>query len=306
MTSSLKERFFWHGNRLLLRNLWLLNFTGGRVTVVDQFSTPGDTLKAATISRIVKQRFPRLKLNLTTRNPDLVETDPAVDELNGPKGFCHVAFEYLGLVDSRGEEGNVLAGTLGQVGIRNYDYQARVHLRSEEIEAARKRLGPVRRPVVSINVMSKELVKVWGLDSWRELVERLRMDFTLVQIGDGKEPVFPGVLSFAGKLTKRESMAMIAMARVHVGPDSFLMHAANGLDVPSVIIYGGSRPAGCLGYLGNRNLYVHLECSPCWLHTTKGENCTHEMKCMRMISVDQVHAAVLELAGAQKERVPTG
>jgi ADP-heptose:LPS heptosyltransferase len=303
--SSLSTKFAWHGNRLLLRNLWLLNGVAGRLTVVDQFSTPGDTVMCGTICRTLKARFPRLRLNVITRNPDLLECDPAIDELNGAKGFCHLAFEYLGILDGRANEGNVLASTLGQVGIRDYEYKARIHLRPAEIEAARHRLGPVDLPVVSINVMSKELVKVWRMDSWQELVRRLQETFTLIQIGDDKEPAFPGVRSFGGTLTKRESMAMIALAKVHIGPDSFLMHAANGLDVPSVIIYGGSRPAACLGYPGNRNLYVQLECSPCWLHTTKNEHCPHEMKCMALIGVDEVHQAVMEQFRGQGPAVET-
>jgi ADP-heptose:LPS heptosyltransferase len=290
----LSTKFAWHGNRLILRNLWLLNTVAGRLTVVDQFSTPGDTVMCGTICRAVKARFPRLRLNVITRNPDLLECDPAIDELNGPKGFCHLAFEYLGILEGRASKGNVLAPTLGAVGIREFKYKARIFLRPEELEAARRRLGPVDRPIVSINVMSKELAKVWRMDYWQELIRRLQEKFTLIQIGDDKEPSFPGVRSFGGKLSKRESMALIALAKVHVGPDSFLMHAANGVDVPSVIIYGGSRPAACLGYAENRNLYVQLECSPCWLHTTRNEHCPHEMKCMTMISVDEVHQAVIE------------
>ncbi len=84
------------------------------------------------------------------------------------------------------------------------------------------------------------------------------------------------------------------------------MHAANGVDVPSVIIYGGSRPPGCLGYAENVNLYVDIECAPCWLHDSHGDKCPFAVKCMPMITPEMVLAAVktkLEASsGSSKEQ----
>jgi ADP-heptose:LPS heptosyltransferase len=292
--SILYKKVSWHINRWLLRRLWILNAIDGRITVIDHFGTPGDTLLAATVCRIIKKNYPRLRINCATHNPDVLQEDPELTEINGNTGFCSVRFEYLGLVDSKATSTNVLASTLHQLGIRHYDYKARVYLTEQEREAARQRV-PANETIISINIMSKELVKVWRMDGWRELVSRLQSEFTIIQVGDDKEPFLPGVISFGGKLTRRESMAVIGTASIHIGPDSFLMHAANGLDVPSVIIYGGSRPAACLGYRENKNLYVQIGCSPCWLHDSMGQLCMHEMECMNMISVDQVYAAVLEI-----------
>jgi ADP-heptose:LPS heptosyltransferase len=300
--SSLKGRLAWHANRILLHNLWLLNALGGRLTVEDLFGAPGDTLLTAILCRSLKQNYPRLRINVVTKNADVVQHDPHMDELNGPVGFCHLQFEYLGILEEKASEPNILAPILSDVGILHYEYKARVYLREEEIAAARQRLPETGRPIVTINVMSKEQVKVWRLQSWQELVARLVKDFTVVQLGDATEPAFPEVISFGGKLNKRESMAMLSLARVHVGPDSFLMHAANGLDVPSVIIYGGSRPPSCLGYAANQNLYVQLDCSPCWLHNTRGETCPHDMRCMDLISVDSTYSAVLAQAQLAKAK----
>jgi ADP-heptose:LPS heptosyltransferase len=304
MLNDLGRKIEWHGNRWLLRNLWLLNATSGRLTVEDQFGAPGDTLLTASICRIIKRHFPRLRINCITKNADVIHDDPCLTELNGPAGFCHLKFEYLGILEDRASEPNILAPSLADVGIRDYEYKARVYLRPEEVEEARQRLPDLSRPIITINVMSKEEVKVWRLDRWAELVGHLVREFTVVQLGDDKEPIFPGVIPFGGKLSKRESMAMLSLASVHIGPDSFLMHAANGLDVPSVIIYGGARPPSCLGYKENKNLYVELECSPCWLHTTRGESCAHGLKCMDMISVQKVEEAVMELALSHKAHCP--
>ena len=64
----------------------------------------------------------------------------------------------------------------------------------------------------------------------------------------------------------RESAALLSKADFFVGPDSLLMHVANGLNIPSVIIFGGSRPVNCFGYPQNINLTSNPDCSPCWIH----------------------------------------
>jgi ADP-heptose:LPS heptosyltransferase len=70
------------------------------------------------------------------------------------------------------------------------------------------------------------------------------------------------------------------------------MHAANGLDVPSVIIFGGSRTPANLGYVSNRNLFAELPCSGCWLTGHPGSECPHDLACMAAITP----AAVLQAA----------
>ena len=104
-----------------------------------------------------------------------------------------------------------------------------------------------------------------------------------------------GVQRLAGRLSLRESMAVLSHARLHVGGVSFLMHAANGLDVPAVIIYGGRETPANSGYAENENLYTAVECSPCWLHSSLGERCMHGMRCMQAITPAHVADAVTRL-----------
>jgi ADP-heptose:LPS heptosyltransferase len=75
------------------------------------------------------------------------------------------------------------------------------------------------------------------------------------------------------------------------------MHGANGLDVPSVIIFGGSRPPDMLGYAANINLFEAMPCGPCWLQSSQGQRCDYGIACMDRITPDRVLAAVDELWG---------
>jgi ADP-heptose:LPS heptosyltransferase len=89
-----------------------------------------------------------------------------------------------------------------------------------------------------------------------------------------------------------------------MGVVSFLMHAANGVDVPAVIVYGGRETPANSGYRENINLYVKMECSPCWLHDSHGDRCTHDLECMRRITVEHVLAGCRELLRRKNARPP--
>jgi ADP-heptose:LPS heptosyltransferase len=292
--SSLATRIHWHLNHAMVQRLGVLNFLGATLTVEDAFGTPGDTLSTATLCREIKQHYPRLKLNCVTPNPALLTHDPAIDTLNAPKSFWRLAFSYWynELNPAKGTILNLLQPTMRRIGINDYKYKARVYLTADEIAEAQKRVADLPRPIISINAISRELVKVWPVENWRVLVPELKRIGSVIQLGDAKEPPLEGVVSFAGKLSMRESMAMLTQVRLHIGPDSFLMHAANGVDVPCVVIYGGSRSPVCSGYAENTNLFVDLECSPCWIHDSHGESCPYAIKCMPMISPSTVLDAV--------------
>jgi len=293
---SLWSRFRGHANDFLFRRLGLLNFFRVAITVEDSFGTPGDTLTTATLCREIKQRYPRIKINCLTPNPALLTHEPAIDTLNRPRGFLGISFAYWydELNPARGQILNLLAPIMKRLGIADYRYKARVYLSDDELQWAQQQVAGLPRPIISINAMSREMVKVWPVENWRRLIPELTRLGTVTQLGDNKEPVFEGVTSWAGKLSMRQSMALLTQVQVHIGPDSFLMHAANGVDVPSVIIYGGSRSPICSGYSENANLYVDIECSPCWLHDSHGDQCPYAIKCMNMIPPETVLAAVKE------------
>lgn len=295
-TTGFGAKVRWHANNLLLRNLWLLDLLRARLTVFDAFGAPGDTLLAAIVCRNVKQSYPNLRLNLLTPNPELVRLDPCLDEINGRESYACIWSWYLDHVVQKNLRCNILEPVFKRLCFRGWEYRARVYLDDAELKAGASLIGKTALPVLAFNTLSKEPVKNWPLESWLALVEKLRGRFELVHVGDAREPEIPGVKRFAGRLDPRQSMALLAAARLHAGPDSFLMHAANGLGVPSVIIFGGSRTPDSLGYPDNINLFVEMPCGPCWIHENRGEHCAHGIECLKKISVDEVHQAILRLA----------
>jgi hypothetical protein len=285
----------WHLNRRISRYLGLLNLLGCRLTIFDAFQAPGDALLTGIVCRHVRGRYPRLRLNCLTLNPDLLARDPSLDEVNAPESFFCFHQWYPELVERKDATTNVLQPSFDRLGLRRYEYRAKVYLDPQERERAQERLQGLPRPLISVNMASKESVKTWPIDFWRQLLPGLLQLGTVIQLGDEREPRFEGVTRFAGKLSKRESMAVLSFASLHIGPDSFLMHAANGLDVPSVILFGGSRTPANLGYAANINLWTKIDCGPCWLHDSQGDHCPFEVKCMAMIAPETVLAAARKL-----------
>ncbi|MBC7927689.1 MAG: hypothetical protein H7039_18745, partial [Bryobacteraceae bacterium] len=272
---------------------------GGWLTVWDSFGTPGDTISTATVSRILKEHFRGLRINVITPNPDLLRLDPAIDLLNAPPTRLVLRFWYLDIIERKDGQTNLLAPSLAGVGISEYDYHARFYLSDEEKAAGKARVASLRRPIITVNAHSREKVKMWLNKRWREVTMDLSRDFDLVQLGTPEEPELPGVTRLAGQLSMRESAAVLATARLHLGGVSFLMHVANGLDVPSVIIYGGRETPLNSGYASNTNLYARVACSPCWLHDSRGDICPYEMQCMQSISAATVVGAVEQLLRRQ-------
>ena len=71
------------------------------------------------------------------------------------------------------------------------------------------------------------------------------------------------------------------------------MHVAHALNTKSIIIYGGRETPENSGYeKKNINLINPIECSPCWIHTTEGEICPYNNKCLKEITPETVLAKV--------------
>jgi ADP-heptose:LPS heptosyltransferase len=59
---------------------------------------------------------------------------------------------------------------------------------------------------------------------------------------------------FIRTATPRLAMAALSRARLYVGPEGGMHHAAAALGVPAVVIFGGFAPPEVLGYEGHVNL----------------------------------------------------
>ena len=170
---------------------------------------------------------------------------------------------------------------------------------SEEIQ---RRFAALSRPVVVIQPLASRWTpnKVWPKELWQELVCGLLGDFDVIEVGT--EALFaqnefgPGFHAWAGTTSLDDFVWTVSQATVFVGPPSGGMHLANGFQVPSVILYGGYESPDGHRYPRTRAFYREVPCAPCWLR----ENCPHDLKCLRMIAVSDVEAAVRDFASKSR------
>ena len=279
---KLWSKYRWFLNSRLQYLLPSLNKWKKWLTVVDRLGAPGDALITANVIRCLKRNYPALKINCITPNAELITLDPHIDKINHQETFYSFDSTYWELIIRKENSQNIIEHNMIRLGIDKYDYKANYFLSDEEKEWANQQISHFNKPLLALCTKSKEPVKNWPEENWLELIEYLKANFSIIQLGDSKEPTYAGVHRYAGKLSMRESAAILSKANYFIGPDSLLMHIANGLNIPSTIIFGGSRPVDCFGYSENINLKSNPQCSPCWIHQGY-ESCDYELRCLKEI-----------------------
>jgi ADP-heptose:LPS heptosyltransferase len=202
-----------------------------------------------------------LKINCITPYPELIENIPFIDSINSPETFFSFDSSYYELIVRNDKNENVIAHNLKRLNIDQYSYKSSFYLIQNEISWAENKIKHLSKPLIAISTKSKEEIKNWPTKNWDDLVIKLSKQFSIIHLGDTSEPTIEKVNRFTGKFTMRESAALLSQCKLFIGPDSLLMHIANGLDVKSIIIFGDARPVNCLGYSENINL---ASSNGCW------------------------------------------
>jgi heptosyltransferase-1 len=96
----------------------------------------------------------------------------------------------------------------------------------------------------------------------------------------------PTMVNLVGQLKLDETVAAIADSALLVGVDTGLTHMGTALGVPTVGLFGSTRPYLDTGSSRTAILYEPMACSPCRRHPT----CAGAFHCMRHWTVDMVMA----------------
>lgn len=148
-------------------------------------------------------------------------------------------------------------------------------------------------PLVSLCPFTTRPQKHWFEDRWAELATRLiSQGFTPLIIGGPADQEAgariasqaPGVINLAGQLKLDESAALIARSQLLIGVDTGLTHMGTALRIPTVALFGSTRPYLQTGTPLTCVMYDALACSPCRRHPT----CGGRFDCMRQLTVDRV------------------
>jgi ADP-heptose:LPS heptosyltransferase len=180
-----------------------------------------------------------------------------------------------------------------------------LHLTSRELQSANRMLGPLEGiPLIACGPATKMQSKDWGLDNWCALLDRLAQHLprhALVMVGSehdipaaedvGRAWTGP-VLNLCGRLTPRETAAVLQHAELFLGPDSGPMHLAAACGIPCAIPFSARQNPGIWFPVGrdHRIVYHSVACRGCLLET-----CIENRKiCLTSITVDEMFTAAME------------
>lgn len=178
-----------------------------------------------------------------------------------------------------------------------------LQLNASERQAAEAYLPPYHAPTIACCFGTKMQAKDWEPSNWKQLVVRLSRalpDWRLVIVGSADEAGRAAqcasgwrgpVENLCGRLSPRESAAVLENAAVFVGHDSGPMHLASAVGTPCVAIFSARSLPGQWfpARPGHRIVYHKTECYGCALET-----CIVEKKrCILSITVDEAFDAVI-------------
>ena len=163
---------------------------------------------------------------------------------------------------------------------------------------------------VAVSVGGKVPINDWGDERWAETLRALsaarsgRPELGLVLVGSAEEHArnerlaqhWAGpVVNACGRLTPRETGALIARAKVFLGHDTGTLHLAAAEATPIIGVYSARNVPGkwFSGRAGDRFFYEHVECFGCELELPA--DCPYRVKCMASHRVEDVVHAVAEV-----------
>jgi ADP-heptose:LPS heptosyltransferase len=166
-------------------------------------------------------------------------------------------------------------------------------------------------------------IKQWEPSRWADVAQRLHREFQATILLTGTEADRPLAQALAerlpfrpvdlsGRLTLRETMALLAEVDLFLSPDTGTMHAACAIGTPSVTVFGPSDPAryfsGGSGEPGRRHVVVRasLWCSPCNLIRKPPTECRGETgpECLRLVEPGAVLREAVRLLHPLPARAP--
>lgn len=154
--------------------------------------------------------------------------------------------------------------------------------------------------------------KHWPMENWAELADKIheRLGLEVVILGgpgdtEAAEELSASchvpVVTLAGQPGLRQSMALILGARLAVGVDTGLTHVGSMSPVPSVALFGATRPYLKTGRQDSVVLYEDIDCSPC----RRRPDCGGKYYCMRALHPERVFQAAAELLAESSDYRPT-
>lgn len=277
------------------------------------FGGLGDALLSTPAFRALKKEYPDCRIVLfcfSNRQQTIFKNNPHIDRvtrisyLRNPVSFIRYYMKwgkfhddfYAGLMPTLFCNKNSKELIADLLGVPLKDDKIEVFLSPEEEEKARNVMAQYKNPIAMHITSLTSKNQEWDLESWEALVEQMP-EYTFIQLGTESEARVKNAVDLRGKVSFRDTLALIKYSRSFVGVNSSFSHATNAFDIPGVVLFGPSQPA-IWGHDNNINIYKPLRCSPC-LDLIFRAPCPYGKPCMKSITVEEVKTALLQQLQAQ-------
>jgi heptosyltransferase-1 len=188
------------------------------------------------------------------------------------------------------------------LGLETEPFDMEVSLSDEAIRYAQTFCKTVGTPFVALAPFTTRSQKHWFEDRWIETAKEIIKETGMAVVilggpGDASgaqklvEAVEERSFNLAGKTSIQEAAAVISMGSLLMGVDTGLTHMGIALNVPTVALFGATRPYLDTTGSSGKVLYHQLECSPCRRNPT----CDDDFTCMKAITSLEVVGAALSL-----------
>jgi heptosyltransferase-1 len=192
----------------------------------------------------------------------------------------------------------------GGLGLDTSDFSMEMALSDEAIRFASRFRDTVGSPYIALSPFTTRPQKHWFEDRWIETAKVLARDTGMAvailggpdDTGDAQrlvEAVGGRTHNLAGKTSIQEAAAVISRASLLMGVDTGLTHMGIALDVPTVALFGATRPYLDTTGTSGKVLYHKLDCSPC----RRDPTCDDDFTCMKAITSQEAVQTAHDLLG---------
>lgn len=249
----------------------------------------GDNILLTVLLPGLKRKYPDHKIVVETPIPELFLNNPHVDWITR-KHFKTTGKFIKPKYRVIGKNGEPFISQI-QKYIGSEDHALpELYLTADEINRARAGLN---FPCIAVAPAGKTKFSanrnIWGIGNFQSVRDHYP-DIQFVQIGLSSEPLLENVMD-ARSRSLRDTAAILKNSMFFLGHQGGFMHLSKAVGKTSVLLFGGYIRPDIVGYKDDINLYSDVDCSPCYTSEEKQTDCP-SMKCMKMITVETVIAAV--------------
>ncbi|MCR6585067.1 FkbM family methyltransferase [Campylobacter insulaenigrae] len=170
---------------------------------------------------------------------------------------------------------HIVANVCSKLGLEG-DIAVDLNFPLSEKEKTFGRFAPKNRKQIAVISGGLQRYKTYPFEKLQEVINSLQEKYDFIQIGTKKDLPLRGVLDLREKLTLREVASTLYNSDLFIGGIGGLMHMANAVGCPSVVLYSEAEPRYIVNYNNNINVFpVDNSCIKC----TEGKHCPWTSPC---------------------------